>query len=62
MITMMPNIAGIRGTRVRVEFVVPMAGSLSYARAWKQRPAVLTHGVIVTDNSTGVSEVECRHR
>jgi hypothetical protein len=60
MITMTPNIAEIHGTRVRVEFVVPMAGSLSYARVWKQRPAVGALGAILADNSIGVSEVECR--
>ncbi|MEN3267119.1 hypothetical protein [Pseudonocardia sp.] len=61
MITMTPNIVEIHGTRLRVGFVMPMAGSLSYARAWKQRPAVVALGAILTDNSTGVSEVECRH-
>ena len=57
MITMTPYIAESPGTRLRVESVVP-----AYARAWKQRPAVVTLSGFSTDNCTGVSASERRHR
>jgi hypothetical protein len=60
MTTMITTIAGIHGTRLRVESVATPAVAM-YVRAWKQRPAVITLGGFSTDNSTGVSEVEYRH-
>jgi hypothetical protein len=58
MIMMTPPSAGFHGTRLRVESVVP-----AYARAWKQRPAVVILGGFRTDNCTGVSAaLERRHR
>jgi hypothetical protein len=61
MITMTTDIAGIRGTRLRSESVAPPAVP-TYVRAWTQRPVVRTLGGFTTDNSTGGSVVECRHR
>jgi hypothetical protein len=57
MILMTPPSAGIHGTRLRVESVAS-----AYVRAWKQRPAVVTLIGFPTDNCTGVSATERRHR
>ena len=57
MILMTPYIADSHGTRLRVESVVS-----AFARAWKQRPAVVTLGGFPTDNCIGVSASERRHR
>jgi hypothetical protein len=57
MITMTPYIAESHGARLRVESVVSAS-----ARAWKQRPAVVTLGGFPTDNCIGVSASERRHR
>jgi hypothetical protein len=57
MIFMTPPSAGIHGTRLRVESVVS-----AYVRAWKQRPAVVALNGFLTDNYTGVSATERRHR
>jgi hypothetical protein len=65
-ITMMLPISGIYGARVRVESGIPTVGSPRHAQVWQKRPAgtalgaFVIKGVSVTDNSTGVSEVECR--
>ncbi len=56
MITMTNPVATLRGIRLHVESVVP-----AYARAWKQRPSIVTPGAFGTDNSTGVSAEERRH-
>jgi hypothetical protein len=52
----MTLISGILGTRMS-EHVAPVYR----ARAWKQRPAVVSLGGFPTDNSTGVSAARCRH-
>jgi hypothetical protein len=57
MILMTSYIADSHGTRLRVESVVS-----AFARAWKQRPAVVTLGGFPTDNCIGVSASERRHR
>jgi hypothetical protein len=65
-ITMMLPVSGIYGTRKRVASGIPAVGSPRHAHVWQQRPAgtapgaFVIKGVSVTDNSTGVSEVECR--
>jgi hypothetical protein len=57
MITMTnTDVTAVHGARLRTESVVP-----SYARAWKQRPSIVTLGGAGTDNSTGVSAQERRH-
>jgi hypothetical protein len=56
MVTTTPKSAAIHGTRMPESVVVV------YARAWKQRPASVVLGGFRTDNSTGVSAVEHRHR
>jgi hypothetical protein len=61
------NVAGFRGTRLHVEPVAPAFVLPAYVRTWRQRPSVLVlsgfgMGASITDNSTGVSEVEYRHR
>lgn len=66
MITM-TNIAEFHGPRLWVESVVPAAGCVAYAHAWKQLPsrrALSMVGLVpnTTDNSTGVSAQERRHR
>jgi hypothetical protein len=64
MITMTRDLAGIYGTRVRGGSVIAMASPHRSARVWQQIPALgafgKNKGVSPTDNSTGVSEVECR--
>ena len=68
MITMMLPVSGIYGARVSVESGIPAVGSPRHAHAWHKRPlgtvpapgAFVTKGVSVSDNSTGVSTVECR--
>ena len=56
MITMTnTTVAAVHGARLRTESVVP-----AYARAWKQRPSIVTLGGFGTDNSTGVSAEERR--
>jgi hypothetical protein len=64
MITMTRNLAGIYGTRVRAGFVITMGSLHRSARVWQQIPALgvfdENKGANPTDNSTGVSEVECR--
>jgi hypothetical protein len=64
MITMTRHLAGIYGTRVRVGSVIPMGSLHGSARVWQQIPALAVFpenkGVSPTDNSIGVSEVECR--
>jgi hypothetical protein len=63
---MMLPVSGISGARVRVEAGMPAVGSPRHAYVWQKRPAgtalgaFVIKGVSVTDNSTGVSEVECR--
>jgi hypothetical protein len=63
MITMTRDLAGIYGTRVRGG-VITMGSLHRFARVWQQIPALgvfdKNTGVSSTDNSTGVSEVECR--
>ncbi len=64
---MMTNIAEIHGPRPRTESVVPAAGWLGYVNAWKQFPsrrAFGTAGLVpnTSDNCTGVSAQERRHR
>jgi len=65
MITMTRDLAGIYGTRVRGGSVITMGSLHRSARVWQQIPALVVFeknkGVSPTDNSTGVSEVECRH-
>jgi hypothetical protein len=51
----MTRIRDLQGTCMS-EHVAPV-----YARAWKQRPAVVALGGFPTDNSTGVSAARCRH-
>ncbi len=58
----MTALVEIHGTRPRVEFAIP-----TYACAWKQRPSVPALGIVTsgnrpTDNSTGVSALQSRHR
>ena len=64
MITMTRDLAGIYGTRVRAGSVITMCPLHRSARVWQQIPALgvfdKNKGVSPTDNSTGVSEVECR--
>jgi hypothetical protein len=64
MITMTRDLAGIYGTRVRAGSVITMGSLHRSACVWQQIPALgvfeKNKGVSPTDNSTGVSEVECR--
>jgi hypothetical protein len=53
----MTSLRETRGIRLRVESVVP-----DHAPGWKRCSPVRTFGGRVTDNNTGVSDVECRHR
>jgi hypothetical protein len=49
------------GTRLRGGYVVPSAQP-SGKHFWRQSPPVFLDGSMIENNSTGVSEVECRHR
>jgi hypothetical protein len=63
---MLLTASGIYGARMRVESGIPAVVSPRHAHVWQKRPAgtapgaFVIKGVSVTDNSTGVSEVECR--
>lgn len=59
MITM-TTIADVHATQLRVSPAWPTCPT--YGFSWKQRPSVLALGNSITDNSTGVSAVERRHR
>lgn len=64
MITMARDLAGIHGTCVRGGSVITMRSLHCSARVWQPIPALgvfeKDKGLSPTDNSTGVSEVECR--
>jgi hypothetical protein len=49
------------GTRLRSGYVVPSAQPCG-KHFWRQSPPVGLGGFMIENNSTGVSEVECRHR
>jgi hypothetical protein len=49
------------GTRLRGGYVAPSAQP-SGKHFWRQSPPVVLDGSMIENNSTGVSEVECRHR
>jgi hypothetical protein len=49
------------GTRLRGGYVAPSAQP-SGKHFWRQSPPVVLDGPMIENNSTGVSEVECRHR
>ena len=48
------------GTRLRGGYVAPSAQP-SGKHFWRQSPPVVLDGFMIENNSTGVSEVECRH-
>ena len=49
------------GTRLRSGYVVPSAQPCG-KHFWRQSPPAFLGGFMIENNSTGVSEVECRHR
>ena len=62
MTTKIPTFGQMHGTRLRVVSVVPTAAPPSTKPGWSQYPSVVAFGGLFIDNSTGVSDVECRHR
>jgi hypothetical protein len=54
-------IDAFNGTRLRVGYLAVPSTGLSVKRAWRQSPPAQL-GDFMINNSTGVSEVECRHR
>jgi hypothetical protein len=49
------------GTRLRVGYVAVPPAKSSGKHTWRQSPRADLGGLMI-NNSTGVSEVECRHR